>query len=99
MRPYIDGMTPAQCRAARALIGMTTPELSQRAGIPMDRLAAFESEHGDLTALEIATLQSTLRAARVRFISGEAGSEGVRLSPDSDGAFIELEDLNASNDE
>ena len=99
MDPHIDGMTPAQCRAARALIGMTTPELSQSAGIPMDRLAAFESEQGDLAAREIATLRSALRAARVRFISGEAGSEGVCLSPDGDGAFIALEDLNASNDE
>jgi transcriptional regulator with XRE-family HTH domain len=70
-------MTPAQCRAARELLGMTQFELAGLAAIPMALIADFELGIRKLRAAELVALQRTLERAGVEFI--DDGQTGVRL--------------------
>ncbi|WP_264772273.1 helix-turn-helix domain-containing protein [Defluviimonas salinarum] len=73
----IDRVTPAQIRAARALLGMTQKELCARARIAIGSLAKMED--GPLTRLNpniVRGLVATLGACGIRFTA-----TGVELAP------------------
>lgn len=66
-------MTPAQCRAARALIGMSQAELAKAAVVPVAFVMGFEAGVLTLRPPDLDALQDKLERA-VEFTEG-----GVRL--------------------
>ena len=61
-------MTPAQCRAARAMLGLEREELAAQAAVAPATLAAFEDGE-DMPAEIVATLRAALENAGVIFIA------------------------------
>ena len=61
-------MTPAQCRAARALIGMTQVELAGHAVVPVSVIADFEAGTNLPRQSNVDALQKALETAGVEFI-------------------------------
>ena len=71
-------MTPAQCRAARAMLEMTQPDLGGRAGVGLSTVVDFERERRAVSAGSVSKLRAALEAAGVEFLDNGAGP-GVRL--------------------
>ncbi len=72
-------MTPAQCRAARALIGMTQPELAEAAGFGLSTIVDFEKERRIVSTTAQVRMLEALEQAGVEFIAKNGGGVGVRL--------------------
>jgi transcriptional regulator with XRE-family HTH domain len=96
-------ITPAQTRAARALLDWSQDQLSAVATVSISALRNFEAGRSNPTRNNLAAIRVALEAAGVQFIDRNGGGPGVRLrdpgAPDSAPATIPLEDLNAENDE
>lgn len=69
-------ITPAQCRAARALLSWSQPELARRCNIHTQTVSNFESEstRSTLTKTNLDKITTTLENAGIEFLDGE----GVR---------------------
>jgi predicted transcriptional regulator len=61
-------MTPAQCRAARAFLGMPRPELAKASIVPTEMIADFEAGIRKPTRADVQAMQWALEAAGVEFI-------------------------------
>ena len=72
-------MTPAQCRAARALVDWTQPRLAEGSGLGLSTVVDFERERRAVSAEAIAAIRAALEAAGVEFIPENGGGAGVRL--------------------
>lgn len=72
-------MTPAQCRAARALVDLEQSEVAKAAGIARNTVNEFEREVRNPRASTVAAIRSALEAAGVEFIKENGGGAGVRL--------------------
>jgi transcriptional regulator with XRE-family HTH domain len=72
-------MRPAQCRAARALLNITQPELAKLAGLGLSTVVDFEKERRQVSLAAIETIQRALRRAGIEFIDENGGGLGVRL--------------------
>lgn len=75
-------ISPAQCRAARALLDWTQNELAKRSPVSAVSIRAFE-KGGDMRESNRRSLAEVFEAAGVTFLAdGEekAGGPGVRLS-------------------
>jgi transcriptional regulator with XRE-family HTH domain len=72
--------TPAQVRAARALLAWSREKLSGECGVPMRTLARFEGEEAVPRAATLSAIRAALEAAGVDFIEQNGGGAGVRLS-------------------
>ena len=76
-------ITPAQCRAARALLKWSQEDLAARCDVSVTTIRTFETEATAAYARTREVLKSTLEAAGIEFINeGEApaaGGQGVRL--------------------
>lgn len=72
-------MTPAQCRAARALLRLHQAELAKVAGVAASTLIDFEAETRTPRGSTIDALRRALEAAGVVFIGENGGGAGVRL--------------------
>lgn len=70
-------MSPAQCRAGRALIGMEQRALARAAGIAVSTLIDFEAERRSPRAATVATIRAALEKAGVEFTNSV--QPGVRL--------------------
>ena len=70
-------ITPAQCRAARALLGWSRAKLAELAKVAQATLADFEAGKRTPYARTLAAVQAALEAAGVEFTNGDA--PGVRL--------------------
>ena len=71
-----------QIRAARALIGLSQPELAERAGVGVATIRRIEAALDQITgnARTLDRIQSALEAAGVHFIESHGTlGEGVRL--------------------
>ena len=73
-------MTPAQCRAARALIQWTMPDLAGASGVSVSTINSFELERRQPIPANLAALMAALEAAGVEFIAANGAGPGVRLS-------------------
>lgn len=71
-------MTPEQCRAARALVGMTQPELARHARVGLSTVANFEAGRSVPMAKNLADIRATLEDAGVELLNN--GQPGVRLT-------------------
>jgi DNA-binding XRE family transcriptional regulator len=74
-------MTPSQCRAARALIGLTQPALADAAGLGLSTVVDHEKERRAVSPSAIAAMRAALEAAGVLFLDqGDvSGGLGVAL--------------------
>ncbi len=72
-------MTPAQCRAARALIPMSQDALAAASGVAKRTIASFEGGTAQPYARTVAAIRSALEAAGVIFIDENGDGPGVRL--------------------
>ena len=70
-------MTPAQCRAARALLDMTQPDLAKLAGLGLSTIVDFERSRRIVSGEAMDAIRATLEAAGVEFTNGN--QPGVRL--------------------
>ena len=84
-------MTPAQCRAARALLGLTQPELAVGAGLGLSTIVDFEKGRRRVSAdavkaiqqaLERAGIAFTKRGAEIAFTESRAVADVTFRSPD-----------------
>ncbi|HYD32101.1 MAG TPA: helix-turn-helix transcriptional regulator [Azospirillaceae bacterium] len=72
-------ITPAQCRAARALLGMQQEELANSAKVARKTLADFEGQKSSPQPRTLDAIRIALEAAGVEFIPENGGGAGVRL--------------------
>lgn len=72
-------MTPAQCRAGRALLGMTQPVLAEKASVGLSTVVDFERERRHVAQPSLDAMQTALVSAGVIFIDQNGEGEGVRL--------------------
>lgn len=66
-------MLPEQCRAARALLGMTRMELARLAKLSRNAIYLFENEHPKTKKDTIAKIKGALATRSIQFISDETG--------------------------
>ncbi len=72
-------MSPAQSRAARALLDMTQTQLAEAAGLGQSTVIDFERARRTVSESAIAAIQAALEAAGVLFIEDNGEGPGVRL--------------------
>ena len=72
-------MTPAQCRAARALVSMSQEDLASSSEVAKATIAAFELGQRQPYPRTVAAIRAALEAAGVEFIPENGGGAGVRL--------------------
>lgn len=72
-------LSPAQCRAGRALVKLTQVDLGEAARVAKKTIADFELEARVPYPRTLDALQSALEAAGVEFIPENGGGAGVRL--------------------
>lgn len=72
-------ISPAQCRAARALLGWSQDDLEKHARVAKKTIADFERDARNPQARTSDALQATLEAFGVMFIPQNGGGAGVRL--------------------
>jgi transcriptional regulator with XRE-family HTH domain len=72
-------LRPAQCRAARALLNITQPQLARLAGLGLSTVVDFEKERRQVSVAAVETIERALRRAGVEFIDENGGGPGVRL--------------------
>lgn len=70
-------MTPAQCRAARAMLELTQPELARVAGVGLSTVVDYERSRRAVAEPSVAAIRAALESAGVEFTNGDA--PGVRL--------------------
>ncbi len=75
-------MTPAQCRAARALIGISQDHLAKSSAVAKATIAAFELDQRSPYARTVAAIRAALESAGIEFIPENGGGAGVRLRKD-----------------
>jgi transcriptional regulator with XRE-family HTH domain len=63
-------ITPAQCKAARKLVGWSVLELAHRAGTEPMALSRFEARRGMLSLDKLAAIRSAFESAGVEFPNG-----------------------------
>jgi DNA-binding transcriptional regulator YiaG len=75
----VDRISPAQCRAARALLGMTQPALAEIACVGLSTVVDFERSRREVSEDAMSVLKDALERAGVLFIAENGGGAGVRL--------------------
>jgi predicted transcriptional regulator len=72
-------ITPAQCRAARALLDWTQQDLATAAGVGKVTVRQFELGSVEPRQATLTVMKMALEAAGVEFIDENGGGAGVRL--------------------
>jgi transcriptional regulator with XRE-family HTH domain len=72
-------LNPAQCRAARGLLGVTQEQLAREAGLSKRTIIEFENGSRGSLASTIEKLQRALESLGVEFIGGDGPAAGVRF--------------------
>jgi transcriptional regulator with XRE-family HTH domain len=68
-----------QCKAARALLGLTQPELAELADLGLSTVVDFEKGRRRVSDVAVVSLQQALERAGIQFIAENGGGAGVRL--------------------
>ncbi len=72
-------ITPAQCRAARAILDMTQSQLANSAALGLSTIVDFERERRYVSEHAVIAMRRALERAGVEFIRQDGGGAGVRL--------------------
>jgi transcriptional regulator with XRE-family HTH domain len=72
-------MTPAQCRAARALLGITQSQLARAAKLGLSTVVDFEKERRLVSEEAIKAIQTALQRAGIEFMDENGVGEGLLL--------------------
>lgn len=72
-------ITPAQCRAARALLNWSQPELAKRCDIHVQTISNFEKENSTPNRTTLEKITNVLETANIQFIE----KDGVRIKSTS----------------
>ena len=72
-------MTPAQCRAARALLDMTQSQLADAAGLGISTIVDFEKERRQVSGDAVKAIRKALDHGGIAFTSAGGLGEGVIL--------------------
>lgn len=72
-------MTPAQCRAGRALLELTQPALAQGAGLGLSTVVDFERSRRAVSGEAISAMRAALEDRGVIFIDENGEGPGARL--------------------
>jgi transcriptional regulator with XRE-family HTH domain len=72
-------MTPAQCRAARALLGITQSQLARAAKLGLSTIVDFEKERRAVSDESIKAVKAALQRAGIEFTQGNGDEEGLRI--------------------
>jgi transcriptional regulator with XRE-family HTH domain len=72
-------ITPAQCRAARALLDWSQQELANRAGVGIVTVRQIEAGSTEPRRATLVVVRQACEAAGVEFIDENGGGPGVRL--------------------
>ena len=75
----VGNMSPAQCRAGRALLEITQTQLAASAGLGLSTVVDFEKERRPVSSESVETIRRALLCAGVEFIDENGGGPGVRL--------------------
>jgi transcriptional regulator with XRE-family HTH domain len=75
----VEGITPSQCRAGRALLEITQTQLAKAAGLGLSTVVDFEKRRRKVSVDAIQSISQTLADAGVEFIDENGGGPGVRL--------------------
>lgn len=67
----MDYLSPAQCRAARALLDWSQPDLAKRCGMHVQTISAFENETGTPTRRTLGKITDTLEHGGIEFLPNE----------------------------
>ncbi|MER8860595.1 helix-turn-helix domain-containing protein [Mesorhizobium sp. M0757] len=73
-------ISPAQCRAARALVGWSQEQLAAASKVAKTTIANFEAGKRTPYDRTLVDLQAALEAAGVELIPQNGGGAGVRLT-------------------
>jgi transcriptional regulator with XRE-family HTH domain len=72
-------MTPAQCRAARALLGITQSQLARAAKLGLSTVVDFEKERRLVSDEAVKAIRTALQRAGIEFMDGNGAGEGLLL--------------------
>jgi len=72
-------VTPAQCRAARGLLGWSQQRLADQAGVGIMTVHQLEKEGSQPRRATLDVVRRALEAGGVDFIDENGGGAGVRL--------------------
>lgn len=72
-------MSPGQCRAARAFLGMTRFELAMASGLTDTTIVSFERGLRTPHQHNLAALRAALEGRGVQFLALEDGMDGLLL--------------------
>ena len=72
-------MTPAQCRAARALVELTQPSLAAAAKLSLSTGVDFERSRRAVSLVAIKAMREALERHDVLFLDENGQGPGVRL--------------------
>ncbi|HEY5080368.1 MAG TPA: helix-turn-helix transcriptional regulator [Bauldia sp.] len=75
----MEAITPAVCKAARALVGFTQPMLAEKARVGLSTIHNFEVGTSVPNLKNMTDIISALETAGVQFIEENGGGPGVRL--------------------
>ena len=75
----VESITPAQCRAARALLGINQPKLAQESGLGLSTIVDFEKMRRNVSDEAVEAIRVALQRIGVEFIDENGGGPGVRL--------------------
>ena len=73
-------MTPAQCRAGRALVDLDQAGLAANANVSRNTIVDFEKGRRTPNVNNLSAIQRALEAEGVQFIPENGGGAGVRLA-------------------
>ena len=72
-------VTPAQCRAARGLLGWNQQKLARQAGVGIVTVHQLETNVSQPRRATLEVIRRALESAGVEFIDENGGGPGVRL--------------------
>ena len=75
----VGEISPAQCRAGRALLEITQTQLAASAGLGLSTVVDFEKERRQVAPESVEAIRRALVRAGVEFIDENGGGPGVRL--------------------
>jgi DNA-binding transcriptional regulator YiaG len=79
MSTKIVEMTPAQCRAGRALLDMSQTQLAELANLGLSTVVDFERKRRQVSEASVKAILDALKQVGVIFIDENGGGPGVRL--------------------